>query len=396
MIDFDPDQLTVRYAKLKSITTALGGSISVVDEEKTAAKGREVFTKISVPLAVARQFIKVYQVRNYLKPFPIAIAYYGDTVVALERYPYVGENDVDTTNWTPNIVKNISGTLIPETRRGTWYTDGAFVYRTDVVRDQSRLDSDNRFTNVQVAAIKLSDLCIPGGMHFETRSCIRYNASNGERVLSAPIWKNLDRVGVRQLNKSDQESDDDEDTGIATVQQSQDQFDRIDQYLAVNLNFALRAGTTIADHFGYKSIEPLRLDRLMVQLDTVNLPNLSKEVKRTYDIGMTFTHAIAWLLGFLRKAETIEQYDAIRSLLKYLTTKGVYRKNAFTNANVYMSEDYDLNSVPLFNRKQAEERVQTQVSQMTFEEWVQRRGFLHSQNDESSAVAITGLDANDA
>lgn len=114
-------------------------------------------------------------------------------------------------------------------------------------------------------------------------------------------------------------------------------FDMIDESLAVNLNFALKAGQEIGKKFGYEFVEPLQLPRLMIELHTVNLPNVPAEVKATYDIGLKFTHAMAWLLGMSRKTkeDDLETYIMMRSLMKYLTKRGIFRSNVFNAERVF-------------------------------------------------------------
>jgi hypothetical protein len=86
----------------------------------------------------------------------------------------------------------------------------------------------------------------------------------------------------------------------------------------------------------------------MIELHTVNLPNIPKQVKATYDIGIQFTHTLAWLLGLSRKANTIDTYVMMRSLLKYLTTKGIFRNNTFDSKCIFV-EGATINDVKLMD-----------------------------------------------
>jgi hypothetical protein len=101
------------------------------------------------------------------------------------------------------------------------------------------------------------------------------------------------------------------------------------------LNFALKAGQDIGQTFGYDYVEPLQLSRLMIELCTVNLPTVPKEIKASYPIGIQFTHTIAWLLGLLRRADTLETTIMVRGLLKYLTKRGIFRSNMFTKSKIF-------------------------------------------------------------
>lgn len=403
MVPFKTSKLSVKHVDLKACTTALGGSVSIVDH-KRSTKNNEKYTKVNVPLSVARQFIKFYGVRRYIKPVPAALVYYDNHVVAVERHPGGSTGSGTSTDaakhqgWNPMVTYNITNHLKPRIKHGSWYTDGLFAFRLDRTRDSYNLSSDGRFKATIVEAIKLSDLFLAEGLTEETRSCLKYVASNGNSAMSPPIWKNLDRVGVRQLNRANAGDDDlddaDDEYSPELSGQSDDyQFDRIDQHLAVNLSFVLKAGRELADIFGYDAIEPLRLDKLMVQLNTVNLPNVSKDVKQTYDTGLPFTHAIAWLLGMLNKVDTMDSHLVIRSLLKHLTTKGVYRKNAFTPSAVYhkyMSNEHG--GVPLMTREQAQADDDKQLS---FDQLAARRRVLEGANSDGQPGVFTSMHADD-
>lgn len=336
MIPFDISEVHVEHVRLKSVTTALGGSISIVDTKRSTSD-REFYTKVRIPMAVARAFIKLHEVRNYLKPVLTAVTFYGNHAVALERHP-LGSAGQEITEglfgerlWVSQSEQNLDGFLMPLTMTGDWYTDGTHVFEVHQhdIDEATHLTRDGRFRAVEVQSVKFAKMPDFADGIKEYRTCLQFVASTGQKVMTSPIWKQLDTVGGRQINRVD---GDDEDVGIAT---DRFQFDRVDQYLSVNLAFTLKAAREVSKLFGYDAIEPLSLDRLMIQLRTVNLPNIPKAIKQTFDTGLPFTHAVAWLIGLTARTETLESYMVLRSLLKYLTTKGIYRKDAFTPSSVY-------------------------------------------------------------
>ena len=90
MIQFDITKLTTKIVRLKSVTTALGGSINIIDEEKSTDTKEELI-RIEVPLSVARAFIMATnKVTKYLKPVYTALAMYDGIIVAMERHPLAG------------------------------------------------------------------------------------------------------------------------------------------------------------------------------------------------------------------------------------------------------------------------------------------------------------------
>ena len=355
MIRFDASQLSIDFVQLKSITTSLGGSISIIDDEKSTPD-EEVTKRIAVPMALARAFIQTTKkVTKYLKPVWVAVARYGDHVVALERHPMVslGTLEMDgpfgVKRWVPSLERNINEFIVPTTTLDgkDWYFDGRYVYSFDqndmetTVRNGRYLSDNGHFRKLVSQTIDLQSASFHGGdeaMKIEERNCLAFVTSTGDFTVSPPIWKDLEGVGGKQrraITDDDDESDEDDlDGDVKTTIDGV--FDIIDSTMSVNLNFALKAGQEVCKLFGDEQVEPLQLSRLMIELHTVNLPNVPKQVKATYDCGMRFSHAMAWVLGLSRKADTLETHLIMRSLLSYLTKKGIFRSNAFDADSVFM------------------------------------------------------------
>lgn len=360
MIPFDFSLLSVEIVELKAITTSLGGSISVIDN-KRATSTKEVCKRVQVPMATARAFLmRTKKVTKYLKPVLTALVRYNGHVIAMERHPLGGfgklneEGLFGSKTWVPSSQKNIDGILKPALTSTSreWYFDGRYIYAfvcNDVdtaVRGGEYLTSNGQFRKIAAMSIDTQEMADAAKLEPVERSCMAFVTSRGEVAVSPPIWKNLSDVGMTQLGKAgavaadSEDGDDEEDhnatdapNAVATVPAYN--FDKIDESLSVSLNFALKAGQEIGKEFGYEFVEPLQLPRLMIELHTVNLPNVPPQVKATYDSGIQFTHAMAWLLGLSRRANNLETYIMMRSLMKYLTSKGVFRKNVFNAERVF-------------------------------------------------------------
>lgn len=349
MIPFDINKITNEHVKIKLVTTALSGSVSILDEDETERQGKEIFKRIPVPLAVARSFIVQHKLSRYIKPVLASITRYDGMVIAIERHP-LGNMGVEKTQglfgdviWKSNSEKSIEGSLKAMTEDGSdWYTDGTLVYKFDNENNIEPLSSDGHFVSTPVQAIKLSSI-VHNNAETSNRVCLSFVSDSGKVSHSPPIWKNLSGVGDRQLSKMEIDNNDDDETL---------QFDKIDQFLAVNLNFAIRASKELSNVFGYEIVEPLALDDLMIQLHTVNLPKLSKHIKQTFDVGMRFTNAIAWLIGLLSRTNTIESYKVVRSMLKYLTTKGVYPKKSLQQESIFINNQ-TVDDIPLMSIEEA-------------------------------------------
>lgn len=344
MITFDATKVTFSIVQLKSITTALGGSMSVIDE-RVSTPAKEVMKRISVPLAIARDFaVRHKKITKYLKPVLVGVAYYDDMVIALERHPLSTFGELETESvdgtmrrWEPDMVghfRQISAAI--EHSNNNWYFDGRYVYAfaqrcvEETLEQGQRLSDDGMFRKVPTQTFDLNTLHSNTVLNIAERSCLGFVSTRGDYVVSPPIWKNLDDVGATQLTKANSSGMVDDDTGMAIGK-----FDTINDTLSVNLNFALKAASEVGKVFGYEAVEPLQLSRLMIELCTVNLPNVPKEVKSSYCTGMKFTHAIAWLLGLQRRTDNLETMIMVRGLLKYLTKRGIFRANMFDGSKVF-------------------------------------------------------------
>lgn len=358
MIKFDISLMSVEIVQLKAVTTSLGGSISIIDPSRTT-ETKEVCKRVEVPMAVARAFImKTKKVTKYFKPVYTALVRYGEHIIAMERHPLAGLGKLEeeglfgTRRWEPQCERNIENVIKPIIERGDreWYFDGRYVYafeQRDVnttIHNGHFMTRDGRFRKVTATTIDTQELSNQDKLSPSDRSCLAFVASNGAHAISPPIWKDLSNVGSSQLGRVTSKVDDDDETDedlvgdfdAPPVAASAYTFDKIDNNLSVNLNFALKAGNEIGKTFGYEFVEPLQLPRLMIELHTVNLPNVPKEVKATYGVGLQFTHALAWLLGLSRKANTLETHITMRSLMTYLTKKGIFHNNAFDASSVFL------------------------------------------------------------
>lgn len=347
MIEFDRSKLVVDFVQLKTITTALGGSMSIIDQEKSTPD-EEVTTRFEVPMAVARAFIASTKFTKYLKPVWCAILRYGDHIVAMERHPLVAlgtleiEGPFGVKPWVPHIqhqLNDVVDPLVNIDRR--WYFDGRYLYALgsdatdDVIRDAEFLSADGHFRKVIVDSVDLMMTSRIEPVQVTERNSLAVVTSTGEYTITPPIWKSLSGVGQHQMkgNVGDEVFDDDDDS---TEYMMEFPFDDVEQQMRVNLNFALKAGREIGQLFGYERVEPLQLSRLMIELHTVNLPNISKDVKKTYDCGLSFKHAMSWVAGMLRHTDTLDTALVIRSLLSYLSKKGIFRNNAFHMDSIYL------------------------------------------------------------
>ncbi len=351
MFPFQIELMRVEYVLMKKCSLALGGSIQIVDETKSTLTEIKL-KRIEIPLAVARRFIKLHARTNFIEPVLTALTYYDDHVVAIEAHPY--KNISETTEdqifgeelWISNSEKNLRFRLDLITKeQNTWYTDGLYVFKinTATTSNYEPLSKDHCFRSIKVLAFNLTKINEDSfsTIELESRYCIQFITDSGQTAISPPIWKNLYAIGMRQFDHEDVEDD---------AFETEFPFDKIDRILAVNLSFVLNAGNKLVKIFDYDIIEPLQLNELMIRLTTVNLPKVHISIKQTVDTGLNFTHALAWLIGLLDKVSDIQSYMVIRSLLRHLTTKGVYHKNALSPASLYVNPESS--EIPLLSPDQ--------------------------------------------
>lgn len=351
---FEPHDITFQKVKISNLSYSFGGTLTILDEARSKP-GHDVFKRFPIPLALARVFKEKHKISKFLVPIEGCIMMYRGNVVAIEKAAFNERYYMDTNDevheWQP-MMESVFKKIKLMTYSGSWYFDGSYIYsfrdhssKPDDVKEAvlagEKLSIDGRFRAVHVDAIRITYAGYTDEVYAEDRQCLAYLAANGEFSVSPPVWKQMSGLGNSNLRKRSNEN---ELTGLTT------QFDKVDRIMAVNLNFAMTAGNVLTKTFGYKSIEPLQLPKLMVQLQTVNLPRISQEIKQTFDIGMTFTQTIAWLLGLQKGLTDYDQMLALRKLFKYLSIKGIYPRKSLTDIRV----DENV-KVPLMTRAEAEQ-----------------------------------------
>jgi hypothetical protein len=323
-------------------------------------------------MAVARMFRVKYKISKFMTPHEGALMKYDGKVIGIEK-SIINSRTTDGVfgdrDWLVTMEKNLSIVLDDNITYSDkqWYFDGTYAYAFNGDQDVSEAISSGEFLipsgefrAITVSAIHMCYLTFSVPLP-ETRICIAYTASNGEFAITSPIWKTLGS----KMGGTTRKGVDEDNTGLSS------NFAAVDEKMAVSLNFALAAGAELSEVFGYESIQPLQLPKLMVQLKTVNLPKLPKEIKATFNIGMTFTQTFAWLLGFAKQADTLAQEEAVRRLLKYLTSKGIYRKDSLKNDKIYQGGV--VTKVPMLTLDQAKAQAETsEMKQLINDRWLNK------------------------
>lgn len=335
---FDKSKLQIKRVRIKSLNSATG-FINIIDETNLT---KEKTVKLECSNSITRTFRAVYGMTHFQVPHECCIMTYEGTVIALEK-AVINERTyegIDGTikEWTPTMLSTIESVL-ELMDDSDWYIDGSYVYSfgttvRDAIENGTSLHTELNFRVVPCTAIMLNYIGFNDVVSTESRNCLAYMASTGEYSISPPIWKSYSFVGG--LGTTDE--------GVATSLQT------ADEKRFVNLQFAIIAGINITRIYGYDSIEALQLPKLMIQLKTINLQSLPQEVKETFDMGMSYTTALAWLLGLLMRVPSFYDMMQMKKLLKYLTTTG----SASRVSNEVLTEDKE---IPLLSMDQAYENA---------------------------------------
>jgi hypothetical protein len=357
MFQFDPSLLTVQYHQMKSVTTALGGSVTIVDEANSTPEHEE-YVRLPIPFAVARKFIKETEFTKYLKPVTICVLRYDGNVINLERDIATNIRDMTSTTeaWVARISTYVDTWLPRVLGDKKWLFDGRYAYSiSDELMYQFKnggplvttISTDKKFSFAEVSCIDLyfsnEVIMTSCGIIAEPREVMAF-CSDGCLAITPPIWKNVTAIGssgAMDTNKHEHEDYIDTTTGISVGEDRVPVLiDNLDQHCSLNLNFTLNSAKSISTMFGYDSVEPLQLPEIMLALSTVNIPKLPKHVKATFSIGLLPSHGLCWLMGLLNKSTDLAQYTAVRASIKYLTTKGIFYTKTTNLASVFNDDAF--------------------------------------------------------
>ncbi len=326
MVKFNVEKLVVKYQMMSSITPALGGSMRLAHYDEN---DQEVITRVAIPFAVARSWKEEYKQTKYMVPIPVAVVYYDEMVVMIEKGPqlpkYMLEDPEkygalfdDEKPFTAHVESNLK--IIQRNVNERWHTDGTMMYELPqdlehAFKTSQQLTADGVFKSCEVPTVKFSELNLAANVENPSgHTVVLIKNAAGKIFTTPPIFKNIAEMRNSKL-KSDEGKNDD------------NRFDLIEKMFDVNMEFALSAGKTVGGIFGNKAVSPLGLPQLMIALTTVNLPNIRTSVRSTFPMGMSFLQAYAWLTGLMDQTDDLPSLIKMRALMKMLCQKGIFKKN---------------------------------------------------------------------
>jgi len=316
LIKFEKDKLEYRKVKLKSIN-ASNGYVVLEDGKRLECTSSLVSTI----------YKNIYGMTSFTIPAEFCLMMYEGLVVSLEKAAinerYVITSNGDMVEWQPLMISRVDNVLAKCRVEYEYYFDGSYIYTFGdsipyKLRFGRKMTDDGKFVSVDVSASNLSNV-LSDINPFGRRNCLGYIASNGSYAVTSPLWATLVNIGENNMKKATME-----------IKGGMTQFDKVDRNMIVSLQFAIYSGKMLSKVFGYHALDFLQLPKLMIQLNTVNLPNVPVDIRNTFDIGIPFTQCMAHLLGLLRKCETLEEVCMMNKVIKYLSTKGIYSRKAIS------------------------------------------------------------------
>ena len=351
MIAFDSAKLTYKIIFLKQVTTALGGSILYLNHPSDDIKQA---VRVDIPTVVARNFIKQHdKITKYLNSVPVAIVLYDNEVVAMERHP-LASLGIDLSQpsgvdfWMPTVADALQYNIPSITANGDWFFDGRYAYSFGGSFElfnplnNENVSVDAKFKVVDCKAVDLFLLQKSESIKVaKPRQCLCYVAGSGAYGLTSPIWESAQSIASSVMKDTIVSDDDDIDllidddnNGVNYLNPNEDDkenhwMDKVNDNTKVNLAFALYCGTLLGKVYDYDKIDALRLPELMIEMKTVNLPNVASSIRSSYPIGMSFNQALAWLIGMLRAETNAVKYKAVLRCIKYLCKRGTFKRDMF-------------------------------------------------------------------
>ena len=310
MFTFNKESLRIEYVTLLSLSKAtIDPNVSFRDEEG-------LVHKMPIPVSVARICrSRLKSVSRFPNGYPAALAFVDGRIVAMDvavgkaykMFKELGE-------WITVIESRVE---LLNAIEGDWMWDGQYAYRFD--GDVKPMGQTN-FGNIDTKVFNLYRLGEDKGDLIEhlVALCFR-NPKTGEWIKTTPLTRHsgafLQITGdVDKFNNNDEFVDEDES------------FLEIDSNVFPNLRFVTYAARALSRQFGYESVEPLGLPILMMEHQTFNIGGLPTEMQAASAAPMSFSCALAWMIGFNQQVESLDDLIAIKASTKMLLTKGNTKK----------------------------------------------------------------------
>lgn len=162
-----------------------------------------------------------------------------------------------------------------------------------------------------------------------------------------------------------------------------DGFDKIDKELTLTLNFALDAARIVGRWCGAGAVDALELPKIMLKLQTVNLSNLHPAERDLTPISLTFSYALAWLIGRSQICQTTTQCLDFRSLFNDLFMR---RSCVSVNRVQVRKKDTLEQEIPLMSVKVARDAALRHISRRETGRNLRRNAYNTKRKQQQAAA----------
>lgn len=310
MISFIKSKFQIAKLNMIAFSSALGGSCRYMVD------GQEV--RATLPFPVARKLTKRFGSR-FMYPREFLVVMYNGEIISMDTHTLRSDDDPTIDRGDTTFIAEIRK-AVDEINTANWAFDGRFIFKLEPVakEDQVLLTADGMMRACPATCIDLQG--IPGerkssksesdsdddesdGEVIGTRDCILAYGPNGKVFTSPPVW-----LKMSQIRKSVEALD-----NPGTFYQ----LDEISDRYKLSLDFILNTAKVIGYNFGYNAVLPLRIPQLMVSVNTINLAKIDPKSRKRIDSGISVTHAMLYLLGYIEKTTDLQVYMQIKQLLKH-------------------------------------------------------------------------------
>lgn len=270
--------------------------------------------RIHLPSSIAYRLRKLTgDISTFAVSHPMCFAWIGDRIVSVDcPTPDVLEQ-ARKGEWCSVIETNIRNFKVDSDA----YFDGQYIYT--LVSDPEVIEHNYGVLKVDYCydMFHCNDMlwaCKP-------RACFAYQAYPDQWVVTSPVTTAAGKMV--QLFQDDVINS---NTAVYTA------ITAVDKYRFVNLRFVNYAAWRLSNVFDFETIEPLGLPMLMIEHGTFNLGDITQAVQVVCPAPLSFSQALAWLIGLYSRVESIEQFISLKETIKMLMTKGCTRSTHDSDA----------------------------------------------------------------
>lgn len=306
MFKFDKSKFSIEYVGLKSLSKA------TIDPTITFIDSKGIQHKLSIPTSVARiARNRLHGVSRFTTAYPACVMMVDgkvtslDVAVAKDYKMFIEFGEwISVLETREEVVRAFTDDML-------W--DGQYVYSEVGEVAQT---GDTNFGTQELRAFNMYKLGEPDCPTFRQLAALCFmNPLTKKWVKTGPVTRHSSNMlqitgDVDTIDRHD------------TFMDADCPIEEMDRKVFVNMRFVNYSARVLARQFGYDTIEPLGLPLLMIEHRTFNLGSLEIPVQVTSPAPMSFSNALAWVVGLIMRVNTIDDLITVKQTMKMLLTKG--------------------------------------------------------------------------